>query len=164
MLGVERRPSNALAGVSLVLCVAMATIWIRSTCVADSFGWGNETNYHFIDSDSGRIVFWHGWNGGVPSLSERWHYRSRPPMIPNPGLSLMPIGDYASHSDWIGIPCWVFLLALMILPTRWVWHAYRRAHEIGIGHCPVCNYDLRATPDRCPECGAKPAMKEIISN
>ena len=42
------------------------------------------------------------------------------------------------------------------LPAVWLAvYAVRviRRRRIKPGHCAVCGYDLRASPDRCPECG-----------
>ena len=46
----------------------------------------------------------------------------------------------------------VFALAAAPLFHRAAWRDYREALRRG-GYCPACGYDLRASPERCPECG-----------
>src|SRR5262245_55593305 len=56
----------------------------------------------------------------------------------------------------IVLPYWLLCAACAIWPVA---RSYRQ-HKLEVeqdrhlqGLCPKCGYDLRATPDRCPECG-----------
>jgi hypothetical protein len=51
-----------------------------------------------------------------------------------------------------GIPLWPFLL-LALLGLWLLLHGRRRRIWASQGRCTACGYDLRETPDRCPECG-----------
>lgn len=59
-------------------------------------------------------------------------------------------------------PYWFIVLIASIPPIRAAirWRKYARANRrVKAGCCVVCGYDLRATPDCCPECGTVPEVK-----
>jgi hypothetical protein len=57
----------------------------------------------------------------------------------------------------VHVPYWSVGVILALLPA--VWTIRRRARKHRNGRCSVCGYDLRATPERCPECGAVPTAQ-----
>jgi hypothetical protein len=65
----------------------------------------------------------------------------------------------ASPSDVFGtFGLWLLAYFTVAIPLSWrfICLARRRGNWTKTGLCPNCGYDLRATPDRCPECGKVP--------
>lgn len=59
--------------------------------------------------------------------------------------------DLTSNHITIAFPLWPIVLPAAFCNLLWLW--FTRPNRPRPGFCPKCNYDLRATPDRCPECG-----------
>jgi hypothetical protein len=60
------------------------------------------------------------------------------------------------HIHYVIIPYWSFLTIPLVMCIPAV-RRYRRRHH---GLCVVCGYDLRFSPDRCPECGTPKKLSE----
>ena len=61
-------------------------------------------------------------------------------------------GRTPSGGRFVSVPFW-FIAVMFALPAVVMVRGEWRRRKVRPGLCPGCGYDVRATPERCPECG-----------
>jgi hypothetical protein len=156
-----------------ILCLLM----FPAVCVAWAWssGSGVAHSVFFIDWSKTSGNRWEA-AAGNGHLSLTWINETNPAQIP----SGFHTTTYKGDRKWFSLPLWgmywqqgstgprsisIFrriVIELWILAvasgssaTLWILILCRRRFPLP-GKCITCGYDLRATPDRCPECGTIP--------
>jgi hypothetical protein len=158
---MKRRLFNLAAALSLVLCLATAALWVRSYYVSDQFGYTNGGPWIGMTSERAGIslAYKHYHNHTLPNKG--LEYRASP--RPSPRQISTFLGFFYWNGSGTGItfwelivPLWFIAVLVATFATLWLWNYDCRRRWVlrwRAGLCPTCGYDLRATPDRCPECG-----------
>jgi hypothetical protein len=163
---VKRRLTNVATAMSLVVCLGLAALIVRSWIQADTIAYfQDDGSQGGIGSRRGTLYLM--WDtpfaaNGMPPREYRWLSWPvpEPPMKPRT-VSFLGF-RYYSMSNWranslptrfCAIPLWFFLVLTGAMPMAWAWRRVRRRLRVRDGCCAGCGYDMRATPERCPECG-----------
>ena len=167
---------NGLTIGSLLLCLAFAALWVRSywrTDVIECVRHGRP------DKERGFALVWSGKGGasiviGFFGMSygrlivgpEVWSWTSsddRPILYGGGwtrarwGFGSEPLSHPARFGRAVTFPLWLSTALFAVLPSNRLARTIRRRRRVRAGHCRKCGYDLRATPDLCPECGHIPS-------
>lgn len=162
-----------------LLTLFTLTLTIRShryqTVITRSIEGGPIPDGHVLILNNGIAMWCAGRNPAAAGRQAEWDFHDIPF---NPDLYIMEWAwRFKRHEDgweWLGFAhhhfgglggvsetCWSFPLYLpaLLLCAASALMAYRllrqrrRLLRSRAGLCPTCGYDLRASPEKCPECG-----------
>jgi hypothetical protein len=175
---VKRRLLNLLAALSLLLCAASISAWVlvanrtkayvergeatADVCRTDWVGvdsgavvWSTCTLHNVRHAPaSRRDVSWSAFVKHAEPL-DIWALRIGSKGVRGLGFRFESDLRTNPQNTWviICVPLWFLALVFASTPAMYLSRSLRRNREAGRECCRVCGYDLRATPERCPECG-----------
>lgn len=167
---------SVLSALSLLLSVATATLWVRSCYwVDDWIGHLGQGHYALLSMKGLVGLHWEPdykyrpdyyglhseslWYGPVDAGFRGGRHSAFGRLDDNAVWAFLGF-SFSRHTSgnpqhcWrVSAPDWSLLGVMLVLPLCHFigWRIRRRKHALGL--CPKCGYDLRASPDRCPECG-----------
>jgi hypothetical protein len=107
------------------------------------------------------------WTFGTfsPAMSPKTHVWLR---VPGFSVTTTTTSAHWARGQYVDVslPLWLIALLASIPPIVWELRyrrGRRRRRRLNRGQCASCGYDLRATPDRCPECGAVAAASKTAA-
>jgi hypothetical protein len=176
MWPVRRRLLNFVTLLSLLICVAATALWVRSYQRCDRVLYQTDEDARGVQRcfvlrwNRGVFEFQHHHIAGLGRAYAEWmglHMDHADPVgngfpvgsrLALPGLGFAPpitqvVSPAVWWHYWVYVPHYAVVVAAGILPVARLLRLRRRRRTDLRGLCPSCGYDLRATPDRCPECG-----------
>ena len=156
------------AALSLLLCLTTIGFWILSYIRAADITYISTTNAvreNFIRSNLGVICFGEhvGKNSLLPTGFGITTYPPDATLIPpvriwlgGSGIGHLGLQRYYNslrNVFAVQVPYWLVAIIFWALPSAWITRRLLGRPKDNTNLCPNCGYDLRATPDRCPECG-----------
>jgi hypothetical protein len=164
---MRRRLFALLSALSLLLCVATCVLWVRSYLGSDyvSLTTGFDNTYpafsqrywikeYTVEAASGRVrIQSRRLRSEYPPSQSTWHLSWS--SDPHLGFGAYLGGGKHTVARYV-FPLWWPVMVTGLMPTLFVFTRRHRNRRFGNSFCARCGYDLRATPDRCPECGTVP--------
>jgi hypothetical protein len=176
-----RRPRVLVLVLTFAGCAGMTFLWVHSLGHVGSCYWIGPAHQLEVSStdgvlgilfvrDSGlrpvvagtdRLYGWFSWRIAIPPGRKR-------NSLTRPSFNAFGFGFHigktvgAPKGFWrfggrrlviLWVPYWLCVILLATPSLLLTAALLRRRYRARRGCCETCGYDLRATPDRCPECG-----------
>ena len=179
------RSYTLASALSLLLCAGAVAFWIRGYSVEDRVRWirADQAGWRALTAINARgrlaITALREPTGATPvggSTGVSYQRESLGTFVPEANIDPVAAWEFGGtiyqptnsvahfpsvRYQLLVIPWWQFTTTAAFAPLVWLsgsTRRWRKSQRVRTSQCKRCGYDLRASPNRCPECGS-PAPK-----